>query len=136
MMVFKNFNYDNDYINTINKKVSCILFIMEVQENIYKVKNLNDNGVSVTLTLIEDMELEPVSQQQLMLEAINRAIPDKEMKDQIQPIMEAMLNAQPQTVIQSYPQTQISITMPKRKYENYGKPQVGDNLIINILNKN
>ena len=109
---------------------------MEVQENIYKVKNLNDNGVSVTLTLIEDMELEPVAQQQLMLEAINRAIPDKEMKDQIQPIMEAMLNAQPQTVIQSYPQTQISITMPKRKYENYGKPQVGDNLIINILNKN
>jgi hypothetical protein len=109
---------------------------MEVQENIYKVKNLNDNGVSVTLTLIEDMELEPVSQQQLMLEAINRAIPDKEMKDQIQPIMEAMLNAQPQTVVQSYPQTQISITMPKRKYENYGKPQVGDNLIINILNKN
>ena len=109
---------------------------MEVQENIYKVKNLNDNGVSVTLTLIEDMELEPVSQQQLMLEAINRAIPDKEMKNQIQPIMEAMLNAQPQTVIQSYPQTQISITMPKRKYENYGKPQVGDNLIINILNKN
>jgi hypothetical protein len=109
---------------------------MEVQENIYKVKNLNDNGVSVTLTLIEDMELEPVSQQQLMLEAINRAIPDKEMKDQIQPIMEAMLNAQPQTVVQYYPQTQISITMPKRKYENYGKPQVGDNLIINILNKN
>ena len=109
---------------------------MEVQENIYKIKSLNDNGVSVTLTLMEDIELEPVSQQQLMLEAINRAIPDKEMKDQLQPIMEAMLKAQPQTVIQSYPQTQITITMPKRKYENYGKPQVGDFLIINILTKN
>jgi hypothetical protein len=109
---------------------------MEIQENIYKVKNLNDNGVSVTLTLIEDMELEPVSQQQLMLEAINRSIPDKDMRDQLQPIMEAMLKAQPQTVIQSYPQTHITITMPKRKYENYGKPQVGDSLIINILNKN
>ncbi len=108
---------------------------MEIQENIYKVKNLSDNGVSVTLALIEDMELEPVSQQQLMLEAINRAIPDKDMRDQLQPIMEAMLKAQPQTVIQSYPQTHITITMPKRKYENYGKPQVGDNLIINILNK-
>ena len=56
---------------------------MEIQENIYKVKNLSDNGVSVTLTLIEDMELEPVSQQQLMLEAINRAIPDKDMKRSI-----------------------------------------------------
>ena len=109
---------------------------MEIQENVYKIKGLNDTGVSVTLTLVEDMELEPVSQQQLMLEAINRAIPDKEMRDQLQPIMEAMLKAQPQTVVQSYPQTHITITMPKRKYENYGKPQVGDTLIINILPKN
>ena len=108
---------------------------MEVQENIYKIKSLNDNGVSVTLNLIEDMELEPVSQQQIMLEAINRSIPDKDMRDQLQPIMEAMLKNQPQTVIQSYPQTQITITMPKRKYENYGKPQVGESLTINILSK-
>jgi hypothetical protein len=50
--------------------------------------------------------------------------------------MEAMLKAQPQTVIQSYPQTHISITMPKRKYENYGKPQVGESLTINIFPKN
>ena len=109
---------------------------MELRENIYKIKNLNDNGVTVTLILIEDIELEPVSQQQMMLEAINRAIPDKEMKEQLQPIMEAMLRAQPQTIIQSYPQTSITITMPKRNYENYGKPQVGDSLIINIAKRN
>ncbi len=108
---------------------------MEVRENVYKIKNLNDNGVAVTLTLIEDIELEPVSQQQMMLEAINRAIPDKEMKDQLQPIMEAMLRAQPQTIIQSYPQTSITITMPRRTYENYGKPQVGESLIINIMKR-
>ena len=76
---------------------------MEIRENVYKIRNLSDNGISVTLTLVEDIELEPVSQQQMMLEAINRAIPDKEMKDQLQPIMEAMLKAQPQTLIQSYP---------------------------------
>ena len=29
---------------------------MEVQENIYKIKSLNDNGVSITLNLVEDME--------------------------------------------------------------------------------
>ncbi|HYG00745.1 MAG TPA: hypothetical protein VD815_11675 [Candidatus Saccharimonadales bacterium] len=109
---------------------------MEDRENIYKIKSLNDNGVAVTLTLIEDIELEPVSQQQMMLEAINRAIPDKEMKEQLQPIMEAMLRAQPQTIVQSYPQTSITITMPKRNYENYGKPQVGESLIINILKRN
>jgi hypothetical protein len=108
---------------------------VEVRENVYKIKNLNDNGVAVTLTLIEDIELEPVSQQQMMLEAINRAIPDKEMKDQLQPIMEAMLRAQPQTIIQSYPQTSITITMPRRTYENYGKPQVGESLIINIMKR-
>ena len=55
---------------------------MEIRENVYKIRNLSDNGISVTLTLVEDIELEPVSQQQMMLEAINRAIPDKEMKDQ------------------------------------------------------
>ena len=54
---------------------------MEIRENVYKIKNLSDNGVSVTLTLMEDIELEPVSQQQMMLEAINRAIPHKEMRD-------------------------------------------------------
>lgn len=108
---------------------------MDEQENVYKVKNLNDNGISVTLTLVEDIELEPVSQQQIMLEAINRAIPDKEMREQLQPIMEAMLRAQPQTMVQTYPQTNITITMPKRKYESFGKPQVGEFLVINIFNK-
>jgi hypothetical protein len=108
---------------------------MDDQENTYKIKNLNDNGISVTLNLTEDIESEPISQQQLMLEAINRAIEDKEMRDQLQPIMEAMLKAQPQNIIQTYPQTNITITMPKRKYEMYGKPQVGDYLIINILEK-
>ena len=109
---------------------------MELRENVYKIKSLNDNGVAVTLNLIEDIELEPISQQQMMLEAINRAIPDKEMKEQLQPIMEAMLRSQPQTIIQSYPQTSITITMPKRNYENYGKPQVGESLIINIIKRN
>ncbi len=105
---------------------------MEIQENSYKIKSLSDNGVTVTLNLVEDVELEPVSQQQLMLEALDRAIPDKEMKGQLKPIMEAMLKSQPQTVIQSYPQTNITITMPRRKYEMYGRPQVGDSFIINI----
>ena len=70
-----------------------------------------------------------------MLEAIDGSTSYKDMRDQLQPIMEAMLKNQPQTVIQSYPQTQITITMPKRKYENYGKPQVGETLTINIFSK-
>ena len=108
---------------------------MEVQENIYKIKSLNDNGVSITLNLVEDMEVLTCISTTNYAEATNNSIPDKDMRDQLQPIMEAMLKNQPQTVIQSYPQTQITITMPKRKYENYGKPQVGETLTINIFSK-
>ena len=44
---------------------------------------------NITLSLIEDIELESISQQQLMLEAIDRSISDDEVKKQIKPILEA-----------------------------------------------
>jgi|SRR5438067_1234053 hypothetical protein len=93
---------------------------------------MTDNDVNVTLALNEDVELESVSQQQLMLEAIDRALPDKEVKDQIKPILEAILASQPQTVINTYSQTFIQITMPKKRYEMMGSPRVGDHLLIDI----
>lgn len=93
---------------------------------------MTDNDVNVTLALNEDVELESVSQQQLMLEAIDRALPDKEVKEQIKPILEAILASQPQTVINTYSQTFIQITMPKKRYEMMGSPRVGDHLLIDI----
>jgi hypothetical protein len=93
---------------------------------------MTDNGVNVALSLIEDVDLESVSQQQLMLEAIDRAITDNEVKVQIKPILEAILGSQPQTVIKTYSQTVIQITMPKRRYEMMGNPKVGDQLLIDI----
>jgi hypothetical protein len=91
-----------------------------------------DNGINVTLSLSEDVDLESVSQQQLMLEAIDRAITDSEVKGQIKPILEAILGSQPQTVIKSYPQTLIQITMPKRRYEIMGSPKVGEQVLVDI----
>ncbi|MFL6349830.1 MAG: hypothetical protein ACJ72X_16260 [Nitrososphaeraceae archaeon] len=91
-----------------------------------------DNGVNVTLSLNEDVDLESVSQQQMMLEAIDRAITDTEVKGQIKPILEAILGSQPQTVIKTYSQTIIQITMPKRRYEMMGNPKVGDQLLVDI----
>jgi hypothetical protein len=91
-----------------------------------------DNGVNVTLSLSEDVDLESVSQQQMMLEAIDRAITDTEVKGQIKPILEAILGSQPQTVIKTYSQTVIQITMPKRRYEMMGNPKVGDQLLVDI----
>jgi hypothetical protein len=57
----------------------------------YKITQLTDNGITVTLSLTEDIELESVSQQQLMLEAVDRALTDAEVKQQLKPILEAIL---------------------------------------------
>ena len=98
----------------------------------FKITQMTDTGASVTLTLTEDVELEAVSQQQMMLEAIDRAVTDKEVKEQIRPLLEAILKSQPQTLVKSYSQTVIQITMPKKRYEKMGSPRVGDRLLIDI----
>ena len=102
----------------------------------YRINQITDTGTNVTLALVEDVELETVSQQQLILDAIDSTVTDKEVKQQIKPILEAILRAQPQTVIKSYPQTVIQITMPKRRYENVGSPRVGEHLLIDIKKAN
>jgi hypothetical protein len=98
----------------------------------FKITQLTDTGGSVTLALSEDVELEMVSQQQMMLEAVDRAVADKEVKEQLKPILEAILRSQPQTVIKTYSQTVIQITMPKRRYEKIGSPRVGEKLTIDF----
>jgi hypothetical protein len=98
----------------------------------YRINQMTDTGTNVNLALSEDIELEPVSQQQMMLEAIDRAVTDKEVKEQIRPILEAILRSQPQTLVKSYSQTVIQITMPKKRYEKMGSPRVGDKLLIEI----
>jgi len=97
----------------------------------YQIQQLIDNGQTVQLTLVEDVQTEPVSQKQLMLDAINQKL-DPELRDQIAPFIEAILQAQPTIAIKSYAQTSITITMPKRRYEKMGSPIVGSRLEINI----
>jgi phage gp29-like protein len=98
----------------------------------YKVNQLIDTGMSVALSLTEDVELEKVSQQQLILDSIDNLVTDKDVKQQVKPFLEAILRAQPQTVVNTYSQTTIQITMPKRRYQKIGHPQVGDTLTIDI----
>ena len=99
---------------------------------VFKIKKLVDNGSNITLSLSEDVELETVSQQQMILEAVDRTVTDEEVKQQIKPLLEAILRSQPQTVIKTYPKTIIQITMPKRRYEMMGNPQVGETLQVDI----
>lgn len=98
----------------------------------YRINQLTETGANVSLALSEDIELEPVSRQQMILEAIDRAVTDKEVKQQIRPLLEAILKSQPQTLVKTYSQTVIQITMPKKRYEKIGSPRVGDKLMIDI----
>ena len=98
----------------------------------YRINQITDSGINVSLTLSEDLELESVSQQQLMLESIDRVITDKEVKDQVRPILEAILSSQPQTLVKTYAETIVQITMPRRRYEKIGSPRVGEQLLIEI----
>jgi hypothetical protein len=98
----------------------------------YQINQLTETGANVSLALSEDIELEPVTQQQMMLEAVDRAVTDKGVKEQIRPILEAILKSQPQTLVKTYSQTVVQITMPKKRYESIGSPRVGDKLLIDI----
>ena len=98
----------------------------------YRINQMTETGANVSLALSEDVDLEPVSQQQMILEAVDRAVTDKDVKEQIRPILEAILRSQPQTLVKTYSQTIIQITMPKKRYEKIGSPRVGDKLLIDI----
>src|ERR671938_1291894 len=105
---------------------------MQNESNRYKINQMTDTGTNVSLSLSEDVELEPVSQQQMMLEAIDRTVTDKEVKEQIRPILEAILSSQPQMVVRTYSQIVIQITMPKNRYHRMGSPRVGDKVEVFI----
>ncbi|MDX1595873.1 MAG: hypothetical protein R3327_02930 [Nitrosopumilaceae archaeon] len=92
--------------------------------NEYKVTQIVDNGQVVQLTLIENVSTEPISQKQMIMENVAKKL-DAETKDQVMPLLQAILQAQPTIKVKSYQQTQIAITMPKSTYEKMGRPQVG-----------
>ncbi|MGQ0795907.1 MAG: hypothetical protein ACT4N5_06980 [Nitrosopumilaceae archaeon] len=97
----------------------------------YKIQQLIDNGRTVQISLIEDIQLEPISQKQLMFDAINKKL-DPELKDQVLPLIEAIMQSQPTISVKSYDNTSITISMPKKRYERMGSPRVGEKLEINI----
>jgi hypothetical protein len=97
----------------------------------YRIQQINDNGQAVQITLVEDVQTEPLSQKQLIMENVGRKL-DSETKEQVMPLLEAILQAQPTIKLKSYSQTTVSITMPKNRYEKMGKPQVGERLQVDL----
>lgn len=97
----------------------------------FKITQIVDNGQVVQLTLIENVSTEPISQKQMIIDNVSKRL-DAETKEQVMPLLEAILQAQPTVNIRSYQQTQITIGMPKSRYEKMGRPQVGSVLGIHI----
>ena len=99
--------------------------------NEFKITQIVDNGQVVQLTLIENVSTEPVSQKQMIIENVSKKL-DAETKEQVMPLLEAILTAQPTVNIKTYQQTQITIAMPKSRYEKMGRPQVGNIIEVNL----
>ena len=97
----------------------------------YRIQQIVDNGNAVQISLIENVQTEPLSQKQLITENVSKKL-DEDTKKQVMPLLEAILQAQPTIRVKSYAQTNISITMPKNRYEKMGRPQVGDKLEVNL----
>ena len=97
----------------------------------YRIQQIVDNGNAVQISLIEDVQTEPLSQKQLIIENVAKKL-DSETKKQVMPLLEAILQAQPTIRVKSYAQTNISITMPKNRYDKMGRPQVGDKLELDL----
>ncbi len=97
----------------------------------YKITQIVDNGNVVQITLVEDVQTEPVSQKQLIMENVSKKL-DDDTKQQVMPLLEAILQAQPTIKLKSYAQTSVAITLPKNRYEKMGRPQVGQRLQIDL----
>ena len=97
----------------------------------YKIHQIVDNGNAVQISLVEDVQTEPLSQKQLIIENVSKKL-DSETKKQVMPLLDAILQAQPTIRVKSYAQTNISITMPKNRYNKMGRPQVGDILQVDL----
>ena len=97
----------------------------------YKIQQIVDNGQARQMSLVEDVQTEPVSQKQLIMENVSKKL-HQDTKEQVMPLLEAMLQAQPTIKMKSYAQTNISITMPKIRYEKLGRPQLGQVLTVDL----
>ena len=85
----------------------------------------------IQLTLIENVSTEPISQQQMIIENVSKTL-DAETKEQVMPLLDAILKAQPKVNVKSYQQTQMTMAMPRSRYDNIGRPQVGSIMAVDL----
>jgi hypothetical protein len=98
----------------------------------YRVQQIIDSGSIIQLSLAEDVQTESISQKQLIMDSVAKKL-DPELREQVQPLLEAILQGQPTIKIKSYDQATIAITVPRIRYERMGRPQVGEILEVNMF---
>ena len=99
--------------------------------NAFKIRQIVDNGTMIQLSLVENVQTEPISQKQLIKENVAKTL-DSDTRGQVMPLLDAILQAQPTIKMKSYQQTVINMTMPKNRYEQMGRPQVGSIVEVDI----
>ena len=92
--------------------------------NEFKIQQIVDNGRVVQITLVENVHTEPISQRQIVLEKVAKRL-DGETRSQVMPLLDAILQAQPQLKLRTYQQTTVTVSMPRNRYVRMGRPQVG-----------
>lgn len=98
----------------------------------YRIQQIIDSGNIIQMSLSEDVQTESISQKQLIMDSVAKKL-DPELREQVQPLLEAILQGQPTIKIKSYDQATISITIPRIRYERMGRPQVGEILEVIML---
>lgn len=93
--------------------------------NEFRVAQLADNGKVIQITMTENVSTEPISQKQMIIDNVAKKL-DEDTKEQVMPLLEAILQAQPTVNIKTYQQTQVTVAMPRSRYEAMGSPGVGD----------
>ena len=57
--------------------------------NEFMIQQIIDNGKNVQISLVENVNTEPISQKQMIRESVIKNI-DKETKDQVMPLLDAI----------------------------------------------
>ena len=102
--------------------------------NEFKIQQIVDNGRVVQITLVENVHTEPISQRQIVLEKVAKRL-DGETRSQVMPLLDAILQAQPQLKLRTYQQTTVTVSMPRNRYVRMGRPQVGHIVEIDMTVK-
>lgn len=92
--------------------------------NEFKIQQIVDNGRIVQITLVENVHTEPISQRQVVMEKVAKRL-DGEARSQIMPLLDIILQSQPQMKLRTYQQTTVTVSMPRNRYVKMGRPQVG-----------